>query len=183
MMDSDELQLLCKEMGQELKPEDEDAVMAKLDVNGDGRISFEEFCHALLDEPAPEGGRAPRPPAAPPLSAAATRSALEQPRRDRLCNGLCHRCRASRCLCNGLRHRLGAAPRYELRRHLHKLSGQLFCIIIIYRAEHTLRARFRGSIIHRTRESKESVLSKKGRRGPFFGSCYSVNFPDFCKCC
>ena len=29
--------------------------------------------------------------------------------------------------------------------------------------------------------TKESVLSKKGRRGPFFGRCYSLKFPDFCE--
>ena len=66
MMDSDELQLLCKEMGQELRPEDEDAVMAKLDVNGDGRIPFEEFLTwwqlglspaALLDDAVASGLR------------------------------------------------------------------------------------------------------------------------------
>ena len=46
-IDADELQLLCKDLGHELKPEQEDLVMSKLDVSGDGVVYADDFVAAM----------------------------------------------------------------------------------------------------------------------------------------
>ena len=47
-IDTDELQLMCREMGHELSVEELALVMQKLDTNGDGVISKQELDDALL---------------------------------------------------------------------------------------------------------------------------------------
>jgi Ca2+-binding EF-hand superfamily protein len=46
-IDSAEIKSVCEQLGVEPSQEEIDAIIAEADANGDGKVSFDEFCKAI----------------------------------------------------------------------------------------------------------------------------------------